>query len=162
MSQRNSGYERIPKDTYVTPQWVWEILYEHEPWAKTAIDICPVDYRIDAFSLLDDAHAGGYYYANVASNTPYGALGPKIVRHTLPVVHRAAFLFPSDWDCAKGRKHLFTEPQVGGAIRFKCKYVLTKRIRWENIEQKKANPSGNHAWYVWDRAYTGVPQMRVL
>jgi len=28
--------------------------------------------------------------------------------------------------------------------------VLTTRIRWVNLPQMEAGPSGNHAWFLWD------------
>jgi len=64
-----------------------------------------------------------------------------------------AMLLPMQWDAAKTRRDLFEKPP------FKAKYTLTKRIRWENPEQKKAGPSQNHAWFVWDWNYTGKPFM---
>ena len=63
-------------------------------------------------------------------------------------------LLPMNFDAAKGRRDLFAENPA-----FKAKYVLTKRIRWENLEQKAAGPSSNHAWYVWDRSHSGPPTM---
>jgi hypothetical protein len=44
---RNSGYERQPADTYETPAWVWDLLYDAEPWARTAWDRAPVGADFD-------------------------------------------------------------------------------------------------------------------
>lgn len=155
MPTRHSEYKRLENDTYVTPQWVWDTLYEVEPWAKEATDPCPVNYTDSVFDICARAHAGGYVLGDIATNTPYGKLGPEIVRAILPVVDRAAFLFPANWDCAKGRKDLLNDNH------FHCKYVLTRRITWDNLEDK-ATPSGNHAWYVWDKGYDGPALMKIL
>ena len=61
-------------------------------------------------------------------------------------------LLPHAWDTAKGRVDLWSYP-------FLTKVVLTQRIRWENLEQKAAGPSMNHAWYVWDwQNWYGFPR----
>lgn len=150
MPQRNSGFERVQGDTYVTPQWVWDALHYVEPWSKQAWDCCPENADFDILARVDTPRL-------IASNTPYGRLGPKIVRHILSLDHvdKAAFLFPADWDCAKGRKDLFESPP------FKCKYVLTERICWANLP-KTGMPSANHAWYVFDKHYIGPGMMSVL
>jgi hypothetical protein len=61
-------------------------------------------------------------------------------------------LLPHAFDAAKNRVDLWEQP-------FKAKYTLTKRIRWDNIEQKKNGPSSNHAWFVWDRDFARPPFM---
>lgn len=151
MSQRNSGYARIAQDTYVTPQWVWDQLHYVEPWTKKAWDCCPENADFDILTRTDTPRL-------IASNTPYGSLGPKIVRHILSLDHvdKAAFLFPTDWDCAKGRKDLFDSHGP-----FKCKYILTRRILWDNLEHT-AQPSANHAWFVFDKHYIGAGRLHVL
>ncbi len=145
MSQRNSGYARMPRDTYVTPRWVYEALYSVEPWAKTAWDCAPVGAEFDFLSDHDIA-------LDIATNPPFN-LANEFCRHAQRN-DRAAMLLPLAFDAAKGRKDLFSENP-----HFKAKYVLTKRIRWENLEQKKAGPSSNHAWYVWDKSHNGPPTM---
>jgi len=142
MSQRNSGYARMPRDTYVTPRWVYEALYTVEPWARDAWDCAPINADFDFLSeplCLD-----------IATNPPFSLAGEfcRRAQHASKV----AMLLPLAFDSAKGRKDLFAENPS-----FKAKYVLTKRIRWENLEQKKAGPSSNHAWYVWDRSHEGPP-----
>lgn len=158
MAQRNSGYKRVSQDCYVTPEWVWEALYSVEPWAIKAWDCCPVNAMFDVLNVTPKLMPPG----DIASNTPYGRLGPRIVRHILPMCLRCAFLFPSDWDFAHGRRDLF---EGSG---FKAKYAITKRIRWENLPLKYdkhgrlIHPSAHHAWYVWDHAYEGKPFLGYL
>ena len=158
MGFRTSEYARIDNDTYVTPQWVWDCLYRVEPWAKEALDVCPANCQYD---FLNDDCAPPAYYAclselGVATNPPF-KISEAIVRRALeltkPKQGRVAMLLPHAWDTAKGRVDLFE------ALNFKAKYVLTKRIRWENLEQKKNGPSSNHAWYVWDWDWFEQPIM---
>jgi hypothetical protein len=138
MAQRNSGYPRQDRDEYITPAWVWDRLYTVEPWAEKAWDCCPAN---NSYNFLAD----WAIFQDLATNPPYGRAAEKIVRHALdlPAKVNLAFLLPHAWDTAKGRVDLFKDQ------RFKGKYAITTRIRWENIEQKVAGPSMNHAWYVW-------------
>lgn len=148
MSQRNSEYARIPGDLYVTPKWVYEALYEVEPWARLAFDCAPVD---STFDFLKEITA----HKSLVTNPPF-SLAEEFCWHALnrtrPMLGNMAMLLPYCFDAAKTRQDLFQPP-------FKIRYNLTKRIRWENLEQKKAGPSQNHAWYVWDWNYSGPPMV---
>lgn len=138
MSQRNSGYQRIEGDTYVTPKRVWELLYSVEPWAKYAFDCAPINRN--GYDFLDDWDV----YGGIATNPPYGKLAERFVRHALdlPDCPPVAMLLPHAWDTAKTRTELFR------CQRFKAKYAITERIKWDNFTHT-ASPSSNHAWYVW-------------
>lgn len=147
----------MPNQTYVTPQWVWDALYKVEPWAATAWDCCPENASFDILKAgFDDLPQ------DIATNPPYGHVGPKIVRHVTTLVSRAAFLLPADWDCAAGRRDLFNNPW------FKRKYILTKRIHWDNISHKMDNkgkpiqPAGNHAWYVWNKTFSTTDYAKMV
>ena len=96
---------------------------------------------------------------SIITNPPYSnGLAEKFVRHALaltePVKGKVAMLLPLAWDSAKGRRDLFKEHPA-----FKAKYILTRRIRWVNLDQKKNGPSQNHAWYVWDWTHSGPPTL---
>lgn len=153
MAQRNSGYDRVPNDTYVTPDWVWECLFRVEPWAAQATDPCPPDFDVDFLETWEDR-------TYIATNPPF-TIAEKILRHALSRTWlnsgAVAMLLPHEWDCAKSRRYLFD-----GGHPFKCKYTLTERIRWANLPQKKAGPSSNHAWFVFDWKRTGPPLLRYL
>lgn len=93
----------------------------------------------------------------IITNPPFGSAGKlavAFVEHALaltePVRGRVIMLLPSDWDCAKTRTRFF-EPFEGHIT----KVTLTRRIRWTNLKQSVAGPSGNHAWYIWDHARKG-------
>jgi hypothetical protein len=148
MSQRNSEYARIANDLYVTPRWVYEALYEVEPWAREALDPAPIDA---AYDYLAVQFTDTLYPPAIATNPPF-SLAEEFCRKALGDAERVAMLLPYSFDAAKTRRDLFAPP-------FKIRYNLTKRIRWENLEQKKAGPSQNHAWYVWDWTYSGPPML---
>jgi hypothetical protein len=150
MAVRHSEFKRKPDDLYVTPNWVWHALYKVEPWAQYAYDCAPIDRC--GYNFLDDWEVNNH----IASNPPYGRLAVRFVRHALdlPMKLNVAFLLPVNWDCAHGRRDLFTDP------RFAAKYTLTKRILWDNIDHKPGvTPASNHAWFVWRPDSTGAPTM---
>lgn len=147
MGQRHSEYSLTPGQTYITPQWVWNTLFSYYPRFRDGYECCPANADFD---FTRDTTIRPC----IATNPPYGREAERIVRHALFVTEIAngsvAMLLPHAWDTAKGRVGLWRHP-------FICKIVLTTRIRWENLEQKKAGPSMNHAWYVWDWSHSGPP-----
>lgn len=156
MAQRNSGYAKQPNETYVTPPWVWEVLFEHFPFFRQAEDPCPVNFTVDFLKRKAPVRL-------IATNPPF-SLADAMIERARILTYRAyelrqgpaayAFLLPHTFDTAKGRKPLWEYP-------YWRKLVLTKRIRWENLEQKRAGPSSNHAWYIWLWAPTRAPPMMV-
>ncbi len=146
MAQRHSQYVRMPNDTYVTPPWVYQALYIVEPWAISAWDCAPVD---SDFDYLKDNGAA----LDIATNPPF-RLASEFCRRAVERSLRVAMLLPINFDSAKSRRDLFADNAA-----FKAKYVLMTRIRWTNLPQVKAGPSQNHAWFVWDRTYTGHPKI---
>lgn len=147
MAQRPSGYQRLPNELYVTPKWVWDKLYEVEDWARLAFDCAPINAE---FNFLDSEYLPPSDW--LATNPPFNQATAFISR-AIDVAEKSAFLLPNGFDTAKKRVDLFTKHP------FKVKYVLTNRIRWENLDQKKNGPSMNHAWFVWDDSYTGEPKI---
>lgn len=140
MSQRHSGYELTENETYITPAWVWKVLYQYDAKFKgVAYDPCPPNYEVD---YLTDTE----FHSVIATNPPF-SLADKMVRHAIKHSASCAFLLPNNWDTAKGRVDLFRDSKE-----FIRKIVLCDRIRWENLEQKENGPSTNHAWYIWQRA----------
>jgi hypothetical protein len=152
VAQRNSEYTRQADDLYVTPRWVYEALYKVEPWAEYAWDPAPAG-RYDFDFLKDDLSV--YVGLDIATNPPF-SLADEFVKQSLAITEaprgKVAMLLPYTFDAAKSRRHLFYSP-------FKIRYNITTRIRWANLEQKKAGPSTNHCWYVWDWNNTEPPQL---
>ena len=180
MSQRHSEYELVPGDSYYTPAWVTEALLSVEEFPEPVWEpACGAGYMGEVLSRRlamageTDIWQGARYdflafsvpYSgakSIVTNPPYSnGLAEKFVRHALSLTRlhagKVAMLLPHAWDTAKGRRDLFeTHPA------FKAKYTLTKRIRWENLEQKANGPSSNHAWFVWDWRHSGPATLGYL
>ena len=162
MSQRDSGYSRIERDAYETPEWVTEALLPHLPpkmkiWecaqgsgkmskvlAKAGHDITGTDIEYDFLSsepLLCDA---------IVTNPPY-ELATEFIDHSLSMIgSMVAMLLRTDFDHAISRYRLFA-----GCPQFAKKVVLTRRIKW--FENSTGSPSFNHAWFIWDWKHSGPP-----
>jgi hypothetical protein len=98
---------------------------------------------------------------NIITNPPFGqrgALAEQFIEHALRLtedsVGMVAMLLRVDFDSAKTRRHLF-----GDNPAWSKKLVLTSRIKWFDMPpepgKKKAGPSENHAWYIWDWKHEG-------
>lgn len=174
MSQRNSEYSRAPLDLYATPAWVVDALAEHvileqrvvwEPACGTgkmvvALErhgacVRPSDIERRGFDcgqcdFLDPNEGGKRSFDWIITNPPYGERGHMalqfIVRGLSLIRGRGALalLFPVDFDSAKTRRHVF-----GDCPEYAAKIVLTRRIVWFDMADKRAAPSVNHAWFIW-------------
>lgn len=182
MSQRHSEYELVPGDCYFTPAWVTEALLSVEEFSDPIWEPAPGDGH-----MVRALTSGGYSVApshmdflstshrncnakSIVTNPPYSqGLAEKFVRHAINLMlvggditdrsesGKVAMLLPHAWDTAKGRRDIFEEHPA-----FKAKHTLTRRIRWENLEQKANGPSSNHAWFVWDWKHSGPPTLGYL
>ena len=143
----------MPRETYVTPHWVWNALYAVEPSLNQAWDCAPLDADFDFMDCSDIPSSG----SSIATNPPYEK-AEEFVCHALKLTKRTqgkvAMLLPLAFDAAKSRFDLFRDCSA-----FKSKHTITRRIRWANLEQKTAGPSMNHAWFVWDWGHRGPPTM---
>jgi hypothetical protein len=152
VAQRNSEYARQADDLYVTPRWVYEELYKVEPWAEFAWDPAPED-RYDVDFLKDDLTK--MVGLDIATNPPF-SLADAFIKQSLAITEaprgKVAMLLPYTFDAAKSRRLIWQYP-------FKIRYNITTRIRWLNLTQKKAGPSTNHCWYVWDWNFRGNPRV---
>jgi hypothetical protein len=173
MSQTASAYDRIAGDRYYTPAWVTEALLRAvsfdglviDPAAGAGhiVDACAAngiiaegtDIAPDAMHVrgpLDYLTAVSSGVRNIVTNPPYGPGGRTAVAFILKALAdtenangKVAMLLRVDFDSAHGRREIF-----GDHPAFAAKYVLTRRIRWANLEQKASGPTENHAWFVWD------------
>ena len=135
-----SRFDIMPNETYVTPDWVWQALYDFNPKFKRAIDPCPVDYKID---WLDYKWKPTQY---VATNPPFSH-STLMAEYFLDMlidkeIAGFALLLPHEWDCAAKRAPICACVDT--------KLVLTKRIKWDNLEHT-SNPKKHHAWYIWSQ-----------
>lgn len=93
----------------------------------------------------------------VITNPPYGYQGRLAMEIIVTMIDLArpdgmvAMLLSAGFEGRASRDHLFGHPVAAARI------VLTDRIRWENVEHKKAGPSQAHVWWVWDWRHQGPP-----
>ena len=167
MSQRESGYERIERDRYETPEWVTRALLPHlgniksvwEPAAGSgkmarvleAATASPIERHISRTGFL----AGWRTACRRHRDHPPYTSAALFIEHALQTTNgsgKVAMLLRTDFDHAKTRWHLFS-----GCPAFARKIVLTKRIQW--FENSTGSPSFNHAWYIWNHQHAGKPTL---
>lgn len=172
MAQRNSGYERKERDLYETPEWVTLALKLNLPTRPLTIwepacasgKIARVVEAARATDLVTSYGTAGVDFLQQSSmdgcdaiitNPPFNKGAEAFIRHGLSLLLDAApdtgfmaMLLPVDFDSALTRRDIFNDCPW-----FDAKVVLTSRIVWvERTDGKKAAPSANHAWFVWDMA----------
>jgi hypothetical protein len=173
MSQRMSGYARVPDEQYETVTWPVLALLHHLPGIKRIWDPCDrgsgklVDTllvrKIDAYGTEHDfltINEPPFLTDAVVTNPPYGEnrrgeLAVAFIEHALKLkVPRIAMLLRNDFDSAISRQHLFrNEP------RFAFKLVLLNRIKWFD---GPSSPSDNHSWFVWAQDNEDLPSIRYI
>lgn len=183
MSTRTSGFARVDADLYETPAWVVDALAEHvqlqglsvwEPacgTGKMARAIARYDTFVTATDRTDHGCEGlwqlcdfldhGWWeppqrFDAIITNPPFGPQGKTAEgfieqgRALLRPGNMLALLLPVDFDSAKTRARFFSE-----CPHFAAKIVLTRRITWFEPPpgEKRAAPSANHAWFIWERSH---------
>jgi hypothetical protein len=171
MSKRHSGYQRQRDDVNETPFWVTRVvlpyLQQHclhvwDPANGPASKIAQVlsGEGFDVIATSDDFLARtSLPHANIDSictDPPYGRDGGRLacrfIEHALELVPVVVMLLRIDFDSGKTRTYLFLD--CGS---FAHKIVLLDRIVW--FEREGADPSGNHAWYIWNSKHNGSPSI---
>lgn len=168
MSQRNSGYARKERDEYSTPFWVVHALLPHIPWKPERIWEPACGQGNIVRVLASNGHAvygsdivdgDDFFDTNdthqcdaIITNPPYTDCA-VFIQHAIDLMMPkngfVCMLLPSDFSYAKGRHELFADCPI-----FSVKIELTKRIVWfERDDGKRAAPSENHAWYIWNWRY---------
>lgn len=181
MAQRDSGYDRKPRDFYGTPAWVTEVLLPFLPqhavvWEpacghgamtrvletrfttiSTDIEPGPDHAPLDFFACDAPPRMNCVSANAIVTNPPYDR-AQEFVEHALalmqPVSGMVAMLMRVDWDSASTRRHLFADCPA-----WSKKVVLTKRILWFKppAGSKGKSPSENHCWMIWDWKHAGSP-----
>lgn len=172
MAERHSGYAKVAGDKFFTPFWVWDVLLEREAFEGPALepavgeiataeyiearlgyemDYTDISLRLDFFDVAPGT------YRSIITNPPWSnGLGARFVEHALAVTRplrgKVAMLLPHGFDTALDfdRRSLFGDGSV-----LAHKIVITDRIRWRNLPQKKQGPSKVHCWYVFDHTHEG-------
>ena len=172
MSQRPSGYTKIPLGAYYTPTWVTEALLGSivaRPgtiWEPAAGQCDMVRVLTEQFVVLATDLAEGVDFLatkalpnpsirGIVTNPPYDhaeAFCAHALELVKPVQGFVAMLLRCDFDHAKTRGYLFRDCPA-----WSKKLVLTKRIVWfvEENGKPKASPSFNHAWFIWSHKHFG-------
>ena len=170
MSQRTSGYERIPDERYETIAWPVAALLLHLE-VQHAWDPCDrgsgrMVATLRAAGVTATGTTSDFFtvtappadITDIVCNPPYGEsrrgeLAVGFIEHALELpVARVAMLLRVDFDSAISRQHLFRDnPSFAGKI------VLLNRIKWF---AGPSSPSDNHAWFLWNRAHVGAPLIR--
>jgi hypothetical protein len=173
MSQRGSGYPRVPDEQYETITWPVLALLQHLPGINHVWDPCDrgSGKLVDALLVRKiNAYGTEHDFLTITeapcrtdaiiTNPPYGERrrGEKavaFVEHALTLeVPYVAMLLRTVFDGAITRQHLFrNEP------RFAFKLVLLNRIKWFD---GPSSPSDNHAWFVWNQANKEMPTIRYI
>lgn len=170
---------KLPNDEFYTPAWVFDLLFQSswitgwieatywEPATAEGHLVRAMEahgLKVRATGLPDDFLQMSGPAGHIITNPPYGAQGSlaaNFVRHALNLTcalqGRVTMLLPFDFDAAPGRWQLFAEHPA-----WKAKYVLVDRIRWANLDQKKAGPKNHHAWYEWDWRHQGPARIYYL
>jgi hypothetical protein len=173
MSQRISGYARVPDEQYETVTWPVLALLQHLPEIKHVWDPCDrgsgklVDTllirKINAYGTEHDFLSIDEPPVStdaIITNPPYGdrrrgEMAVAFIEHALALkVPRIAMLLRNDFDSAITRQHLFrNEP------RFAFKLVLLNRIKWFD---GPSSPSDNHSWFCWAQDNEDLPTIRYI
>lgn len=169
MSQRNSGYRRVPDDEYELPPWLGRVIAAYlrgrcqflwDP-ANGRHSKLAQSLRREGFSVLatNDDFLSQYSLPDpriegIVSNPPFGAggrLACAFIEHALELAPTVAMLLRIDFDSAKTRTYLFED-----CAAFARKIVLLDRVVWFEREGA-AGPSENHSWFLWSRGHQGPP-----
>jgi hypothetical protein len=163
MSQRASGYERLPDDAYQTPPPVVDALAPLIPKrVRTILEPAPGDglmvaaLRKRGFAVAAGRgdflqHGVSDKFDAVVTNPPFETATEFIERALADLKPRkgfCAFLTRVDFDSAQGRRHLFEQCPA-----FALRLVLLRRIRL--FAGSKGGPSFNHVWLAWDWHHAG-------
>jgi hypothetical protein len=176
MSQRISGYARIPDERYETVEawpvlallsqlpdigWAWDPADDGDGYLIATLHsqgIKAVGSGPDFLSITKPLMAG---VTDIITNPPLGAarrgeLARAFIEHALRLpAQRISMLLPIDFDSAISRQHLFRFcPAFAGKI------VLLNRIRW--IPGSTGSPSTNHCWALWDQTNVDAPTIRYV
>lgn len=165
MSQRDSGYERIERDCYETPEWVTWALLPHLParlriWEPACasgkmVSVLAKSHTVEASDIVTGTDflktKNSLGCTGIITNPPY-SLAVQFVEHAIEETEWVvAMLLRATFDSGRTRRHLFEKNPA-----FSKKIVLTKRIVWfERDDGEPPAPSDVHAWFIWDKLHEG-------
>jgi hypothetical protein len=173
MSQRISGYRRVPDERYETVAWPIAALLLCLNGVGHVWDPCDRGSGCLVATLRDlgvettGTSADFFTFTapppgvtDLVTNPPYGQnrrseLAVRFIEQALKLdVARVSMLLRNDFDSASTRQHLFRNNPF-----FAGKVTLLTRIKWF---AGPSSPSDNHSWFLWNRAYAGAPSIQYV
>lgn len=186
MPKHDSGYARVPRDHYPTPDWVINALGEHvalagqqiwEPAAGSGLMVKALGQAGATVHATDVARYGRRRFGVVdfltedpprrfdgmITNPPFGERGKlaeQFISRGMELTGAGAF----DWfalllpnDFDSAKSR---RPFFADCTTFRTKVVLTKRIVWFQQTDTRAQPKENHSWFVWSAGRSRLPVIR--
>lgn len=182
MSQRSSGFKRVPADLYQTPAWVIDALEEHicldgtvwEPACGEGKMVRAIEaYGAEVIATDKNNHGfagmlkafdflGRYLTKNefgfdaIITNPPYGPQGKTaeaFIKRGLELLEFGDLLaLLLPVDFDSAKTRA---KYFADCPDFAAKIVLRRRIKWfeQPAGEKSSTPSANHAWFLWERTH---------
>jgi hypothetical protein len=191
MSQRASGYERKPDESYETIAWPVIALLSQLPRVRRAWDPCDRgsgrlvktlrDYGVEAVGTDKDfltTTEAPLHVSDLITNPPYG----ENRRGELAVAFIEHALTFASWTCcpAFGARHATphsTIERVAMLLRNDFDSAISRQHLFRDnplfagkivlLNRIKwfvgaSSPSDNHSWFLWDRNHRGEPSIRYI
>ena len=169
--KRNDGI-----DFYQTPTWAVEKLLEKEKFQGSILEPCSGagaiskvlenhSYNVISSDIRKDDNVYGSKgidifcikdkYNNVITNPPYFCAKDVIIKSLEIANCKVAMLLKLSFLESTSRYDFFKNTPL------KKVYVFCKRVQMypEGIEKPKNSGTIAYAWYVWEKGYTGKPQI---
>ena len=181
---KTSEYKRHPRDWYVEPEWVVELLLKTERFAGTVIDPCAGMNTIPKVCLRNGVDCRGFDISphsravnhqdfldpdylpvksnNIIFNPPYAAAQLFVERALAVTDCKVAAILPLSFICGQKRAPWLYDQSPLARV-YPC-------IRRPSMPPGEVVISGgkvgggkvNYAWFVWEHGYRGSVQMMPL
>ena len=173
MGKHETGYERVERDFYRTPEWATQALLDHidirglRIWEPACGDgamsevLKAAGARVFSTDVVDRGYAGldrlldytGPHpkklpsFAGVITNPPYGLRGALTVEFIEVALRNLGDGFCA-FLLAMDHDSAKTRASLYDHPQFAAKIVLRRRCKWFDTPGS-ASPKENHAWHMW-------------
>jgi len=171
-------WSRHPDDWYVEPPWVTEQLFLHEIFEGCVVDpACGLGHIVTAARLAGltacgtdiKRRAAGFGIAdffqvarsapNIVSNPPF-RFAMAFTGHALNLAERkVALLMPASWVQAEGRSRWLSQTPLRRIWLLTPRPSMPPGPAFVSGEGPRGNGTTDYAWLVWERGYTGAPEI---
>lgn len=93
---------------------------------------------------------------NIITNPPFKLAAAFADKASLLAARKVAFLCRLGWLEGKARRQLFQRTSLARVWVFSGRLPMMHRVGWEG---EKSTSAIAFAWFVWDRAHSGPPQL---